>query len=105
MVVMPFGFSSTAARIAYSIRSPGMTRATDLRTNVVRIACSRSHGFVEPASSALRRRDMVLSASRLQLSALTHLLSVSSFRFPVLVALYWQLATGDWRRRLTSHCE
>ena len=36
------------------MRSPGMNRDTDLRTNAVLVARSRSHAFVDPASNTFR---------------------------------------------------
>ncbi len=46
--------NSRAARSASSIRSPGMNRDTDRRTNPYRVAWSRSQAFVDPASSVFR---------------------------------------------------
>ena len=52
MVVMPSFCSSFAACSASSIRSPGMNRVTDRRTNPHLVTWSRSHGLVDAASSA-----------------------------------------------------
>ena len=59
MVVIPSPDNSRAARSASSIRSPGMKRDTERRTNPYRVAWSRSHGLVDPASSAFRIKLMV----------------------------------------------
>ena len=48
---MPCACCAAAAAIASSSRSPGMNVDTDRRTNAVRVARSRSHAFVDIASS------------------------------------------------------
>src|SRR5215207_6246699 len=58
MVLIPSRFSSCAARNASSIVSPGMKRETDFRTNAALVARSRSHAFVDPASSTFRITDI-----------------------------------------------
>ena len=54
MVLMPSFCCSSAASSASSIRSPGMNRVTDRRTNPHLVTWSRSHELVDAASSAFR---------------------------------------------------
>ena len=58
IVVMRSGCRVLAASSASSIVSPGMNLETDFRMNARLVACSRSHGDVDPASSAFRIKDM-----------------------------------------------
>jgi hypothetical protein len=43
-----------------------MNRDTDLRTNARLVACSRSHGDVDPARSTFRINDMSPSISSIE---------------------------------------
>ena len=76
---MRCGFSAAAAASASSIVSPGMNADTDFRMNARLVACSRSHGDVDIASSTFRIRDIVDSLDVVEAQATSGVASSEPF--------------------------